>query len=162
MNENISDDEGGDSYDPFDPNVTDQDDSEEDDPVKPTMTPLRVRGNELFPRNFCRVCKDVSPRKDCRTSKTCSKCGSGCCTYTPTSDLSVTYDVTDQLSLVTSLVTKQNFWILFPKITVGDIPVMLSIKVNHNLRTFIQDYMIEQSRPFSAKTAIKGFKVKRS
>ena len=47
--------------------------------LKPTMTPLRVRGNELFPRNFCRVCKDVSPRKDCRTSKTCSKCGSGCC-----------------------------------------------------------------------------------
>ena len=44
--------------------------------LKPTMTPLRVRGNELFPRNFCRVCKDVSPRKDCRTSKTCSKYGS--------------------------------------------------------------------------------------
>ena len=53
------------------------------------------------------------------------------CTYTPTGDLSVTYDVTDQMSLVTSLVTKQNFWILFPKITVGDIPVMLSIKVKH-------------------------------
>ena len=46
---------------------------------KPAMAPLRVRGNELFPRNFCRDCKDVSPRKDCRTSKTCSKCGAGCC-----------------------------------------------------------------------------------
>ena len=34
------------------------------------------------------------------------------------------------MSLVTSLVTKKNFWILFPKITVGDIPEMLSIKVN--------------------------------
>ena len=33
------------------------------------------------------------------------------------------------MSLVTSLVTKKNFWILFPKITVGDIPEMLSIKV---------------------------------
>ena len=33
MNENISDDEGGDSIDPFDPNVTDQDDSEEEDEV---------------------------------------------------------------------------------------------------------------------------------
>ena len=62
MNENISDDEGGDSIDPFDPNVTDQDDSEEEDEdmefrifllkisqgfvknsLKPTMTPLRVR-----------------------------------------------------------------------------------------------------------------------
>ena len=31
MNENISDDEGGDSIDPFDPNVTDQDDSEDDE-----------------------------------------------------------------------------------------------------------------------------------
>ena len=31
MNENISDDEGGDSIDPFDPNVTDYDDSEEDE-----------------------------------------------------------------------------------------------------------------------------------
>ena len=51
------------------------------------------------------------------------------CTYTPTGDLSVTYDVTVQMSLVTSLVTKKNFWILFPKITVGDIPEMLSIKV---------------------------------
>ena len=36
------------------------------------------------------------------------------------------------MSLVTSLVTKQNFWILFPKITVGDIPEMLSIKVKHS------------------------------
>ena len=51
------------------------------------------------------------------------------CTYTPTGDLSVTYDVTVQMSLVTSLVTKKNFWILFPKITVGDIPEMLSIWV---------------------------------
>ena len=34
------------------------------------------------------------------------------------------------MSLVTSLVTKKIFWILFPKITVGDIPEMLSIKVN--------------------------------
>ena len=33
MKENISDDEGGDSIDPFDPNVTDQDDSEEEDDV---------------------------------------------------------------------------------------------------------------------------------
>ena len=31
MNENISYDEGGDSIDPFDPNVTDHDDSEEDE-----------------------------------------------------------------------------------------------------------------------------------
>ena len=31
MNENISDDEGGDSIDPLDPNLTDQDDSEEDE-----------------------------------------------------------------------------------------------------------------------------------
>ena len=51
------------------------------------------------------------------------------CTYTPTGDLSVTYDVTVQMSLVTSLVTKKIFWILFPKITLGDIPEMLSIKV---------------------------------
>ena len=29
MNENISDDEGGDSIDPFDPNVTDQDNSDQ-------------------------------------------------------------------------------------------------------------------------------------
>ena len=53
------------------------------------------------------------------------------CTYTPTGDLSVTYDVTVQMSLVTSLVTKKKFWILFPKITVGDIPEILSIKVKH-------------------------------
>ena len=33
MNENISDNEGEDSVDPFDPNVTDQDDSEEEDEV---------------------------------------------------------------------------------------------------------------------------------
>ena len=33
MNENISDNEGEDSIDPFDPNVTDQDDSEEEDDV---------------------------------------------------------------------------------------------------------------------------------
>ena len=31
MNEIISDDEGGDSIDPFDPNMTDQDDSEVDE-----------------------------------------------------------------------------------------------------------------------------------
>lgn len=47
---------------------------------KPGMTPLRVRGNELFPRNFCNDCKNQKiPNKDCRTSKKCSKCGSGCC-----------------------------------------------------------------------------------
>ena len=56
------------------------------------------------------------------------------CTYTPTGDLSVTYDVTVQMSLVTSLVTKKKFWILFPKITVGDIPEMLSIKVKYRVR----------------------------
>ena len=40
------------------------------------------------------------------------------------------------MSLVTSLVTKKNFWILFPKITVGDIPEMLSIKVKVNKNIF--------------------------
>ena len=49
------------------------------DSLKPSMTPLRIRGNELFPRNFCRDCKNLSPRKDCRTSMHCSKCGAGCC-----------------------------------------------------------------------------------
>ena len=60
------------------------------------------------------------------------------CTYTPTGDLSVTYDVTVQMSLVTSLVTKNFFWILFPKITVGDIPEMLSMKVNGQIKAWTQ------------------------
>ena len=48
----------------------------------------------------------------------------------------VTSDVTSDIWIVTSYVTdtspvtKKFFWILFPKITVGDIPEMLSIKVN--------------------------------
>ena len=46
--------------------------------VKAPLRPLRVR-NQLFPRNFCRICKDNNPRKDSRTSQRCSKCGSGIC-----------------------------------------------------------------------------------
>ena len=33
------------------------------DSLKPVMTPLRVRENELFPRNVCIACKDANPNK---------------------------------------------------------------------------------------------------
>ena len=48
MNENISDDEGGDSIDPFDPNVTDQDDSEEDDGVADDQRKIDHFGFQKF------------------------------------------------------------------------------------------------------------------
>ena len=50
--------------------------------VRPEMTPLTVHANSstfLFPRNFCHDCKTSRPSKDSRTTKKCSKCGSGCC-----------------------------------------------------------------------------------
>ena len=49
------------------------------------------------------------------------------------------------MSLVTSLVTKKIFWILFPKITVGDIPEMLSIKVNRT--KVLAEFLFEWNGP---------------
>ena len=103
-----------------------------------------LKSRSVTPPNglgFCfRITRPVTLPDFCLWSTLCliispwwrHKHGNLVCTYTPTGYLSVTYDVTDQFSLVTSLVTKQNFWILFPKITVGDIPVMLPIKVKES------------------------------
>ena len=44
------------------------------------------------------------------------------CTYTLTDTLSATYDVTVLSPCVTSQVTKIYFWILFPWMTLGDVP----------------------------------------
>ena len=47
--------------------------------VKPTMAPLRVR-NLSFSRDNCMLCKELNPKKDSRTCKSCFKCGNGSCT----------------------------------------------------------------------------------
>ena len=47
--------------------------------VKPPMAPLRVR-NLSFSRDNCMLCKELNPKKDSRTCKSCFKCGNGSCT----------------------------------------------------------------------------------
>ena len=52
MNENISDDEGGDSIDPFDPNVTDQDDSKSPKDLLKIQWSLQWLHSEFVEMNF--------------------------------------------------------------------------------------------------------------
>lgn len=47
--------------------------------LKTEMVPLRIPGYDEYSRHNCSECKDISPRKDARTSKVCIKCGFGCC-----------------------------------------------------------------------------------
>ena len=49
------------------------------DSLKNPLAP--VRGiNRSWSRSYCRSCSNISPYKDSRTSKTCARCGAGCCT----------------------------------------------------------------------------------
>ena len=41
-------------------------------------TPLKVR-NRTFPRSECKLCHDIDPYKDSRTSKYCDRCNSAAC-----------------------------------------------------------------------------------
>ena len=67
MNENISDDEGGDSIDPLDPNLTDQDDSEEDE-VADDQRKIdnfgfqKIQGEVRQINNFLSISKDFSTK----------------------------------------------------------------------------------------------------